>query len=147
MDVNEMLVREAIRKTMALYNNAGDWGRLEEMAGAFTPDGVLETRDSLAKGREEIVRYLSGGIDERGSSGRGPTFVRHNLTTSHIVLSSEDEARAWSYFNVLTDVGPDHAGVYIDRFRREGEDWLIAHRRVRIDWSSEQSLFHPEGSA
>jgi hypothetical protein len=56
-------------------------------------------------------------------------------------------ARGWTYFVVLTDVGPDHAVVYIARFSREKEDWLIADRRVRIDRVSEHSLFLPVGSA
>ena len=38
-------------------------------------------------------------------------------------------------------MGPDHAGYYLDEFRREGDRWLIAHRRIRRDWQAEQSLF------
>jgi hypothetical protein len=40
-----------------------------------------------------------------------------------------------------TDIGPDHAGYYLDIFRKEGDLWLIAHRRVRMDWEAGNSLF------
>ena len=37
--------------------------------------------------------------------------------------------------------GPDHCGVYTDTFRRVGDDWLIAERRVRTEWNAPESLF------
>jgi hypothetical protein len=33
-----------------------------------------------------------------------------------------------------TDIGPDHAGYYLNDFRRVGDDRLIAHRRIHRDW-------------
>ena len=33
------------------------------------------------------------------------------------------------------------AGYYLDSFRKVDGAWLIAHRRVREDWRSPQSLF------
>ncbi|MGO8712217.1 MAG: hypothetical protein ACLQUZ_09175 [Rhizomicrobium sp.] len=38
-------------------------------------------------------------------------------------------------------MGPDHGGYYIDSFRNTGDRWLIAHRKVRHDWSAPNSLF------
>ena len=35
MTVEELLAREQIRDTIALYNHAGDRGRLEELADCF----------------------------------------------------------------------------------------------------------------
>ena len=53
-----------------------------------------------------------------------------------------DSARARTYFGVYTDLGPDHAGVYVDAFRKEADGrWRIAHRRVRLDWRRADSAY------
>lgn len=52
---------------------------------------------------------------------------------------SVDEAR--TYWTAYTDIGPDHGGYYIDAFRKSGDRWLIAHRKVRLDWSAPSSLY------
>ena len=44
---------------------------------------------------------------------------------------------------VFTDIGPDHAGTYDDRLVRQGVGWLFAHRRIRLDWRSPESIFPP----
>ena len=31
----------------------------------------------------------------------------------------------------------------LDIFRKEGDQWLIAHRKIRVDWRSPDSLFPP----
>jgi hypothetical protein len=56
-------------------------------------------------------------------------------------LTSPDSARARTYWVAYTDIGPDHGGYYVDEFSKQGERWLIAHRRIREDWRSPQSLF------
>ena len=68
-------------------------------------------------------------------------FVRHNLTTSRIEFVSDAEADCWTYFIVYTKFGPDHMGTYIDKFRKHGDRWLIAHRRVKLHWKNEASTF------
>ena len=45
----------------------------------------------------------------------------------------------------MTDVGPDHCGVYTDTFRKVGGEWLIAHRKVRTEWWADNSHFRPKG--
>jgi 3-phenylpropionate/cinnamic acid dioxygenase small subunit len=69
------------------------------------------------------------------------TFVRHHLATADIEITGESSANARTYWVVYTDAGPDHCGHYIDVFRKVGESWLIAHRKVRLDWRSPHSLF------
>ena len=41
----------------------------------------------------------------------------------------------------MTDIGPDHAGIYSDALVKRGDRWLLAHRTIRLDWRSPQSLF------
>jgi hypothetical protein len=133
----------AIRNMMSAYNVAGDRMRVEALAATFMDDGVLQTPTATYRGRAGIIAGLGGG--PQGAAGRRtgprPTVVRHNLTTSHVTLSGPDMAEGRTYFIVFTDVGPDHAGHYVDRLRKVDGTWLFEHRDVRVDWIAEASLF------
>ena len=150
MTVDEMLARECIRNTLARYTTAGDRLRLEEFLAVFTPDAVLESEgvpeeDAFRyEGVEQIGRWLTRWSERAGDEAaptHRATFVRHHLATSLVEFTDSDSARARTYWTAYTDVGLDHCGYYLDRLRRSGEEWLIAHRRVRLDWRSPQSLF------
>ncbi len=150
MTLDEMLAREAIRDTMARYNQAGDRLRLDDFLAVFTEDAVLESegvpeRDAFHyEGRAAIAHWITRWSD-RARDAQAPThqasFVRHHLSTCHIDLTSPESARARTYWVAYTDIGPDHCGYYLDRYSKVGEKWLIAHRRVRLDWRSPDSLF------
>ena len=142
MTPEQATAREAIRHTMSIYNTEGDRGRLEGLASAFFEDGVLETPSATYRGRAAIIAGLGAGVASRaGDPKRGVGFVRHNLTTSRIEFASGAEARCWTYFIVYTRFGPDHMGTYIDHFRKTGDRWLIANRRVKLHWRNEASTF------
>lgn len=149
MTVEEMLAREAIRRTMAAYNVAGDRLRDADFLAVFTADAVLELegveeRDRFrCDGREAIAAWIGRWRDPPAGNDvpHQATFVRHHLSTCHIELTGADTARARTYFSAWTDIGPDHAGHYLDMFARQGDDWLIRHRRVRLDWRSADTLF------
>lgn len=130
--------RSAIRQSMAAYNIAGDSGRIAEVVATFTADGELTTPLWEAKGAEALAAALSSGAS---LGERRPTFVRHNLTTCAITITGSETAAGRSYFLVLTDIGPDHAGVYMDRFRKLDGRWLIQRREVWIDWKADASFF------
>jgi hypothetical protein len=138
-------VLASIRATLTAYNIAGDRLHLNELAATFTEDGVLETPLAVFHGRDEIKRGLAGGVQDRAqrSSAHSPrlSVVRHHLTTSQIEFEGATVARARSYFLVYSDIGPDHAGVYVDRLADCGGRWLLTHRRVLIDWVADESLF------
>jgi SnoaL-like domain len=142
MSPDEAVAREAIRYTMSVYNTAGDRGRIDEMSSAFTEDGVLELDGVRFGGRQAIVVRLGQTVDSTHAhtpAGATP-FVRHNLTTCRIELTGETTADAWTYFNVVTPIGLDHCGVYVDRFVRVDDRWLIGHRRVKVDWRDPRSV-------
>ena len=146
--LDELLAREAIRRTMAAYTVAGDRLREDEFVAVFTDDAILETEHVAAadafrfEGREAIRGWI-GRWRERpeGAPPHRASFVRHHLSTCHIELAGPDGARARTYWTAYTDIGADHGGHYLDSFRRAGEDWLIAHRRIREDWRAPASLF------
>lgn len=127
--------RDAIRDLLARYTYNGDRGRVAELAACFTDKGVLEFPGDSPAGPEAIAASLSSGT-------RDPrlTFVRHHITNPLIAIEG-DSATARSYFTVHSNFGPDHSGTYDDRLVRTPQGWRFAHRRVRIDWQAETSLF------
>lgn len=149
MTLDELLAREAIRDTMARYTIAGDRLREEDFIAVFTEDAVMELegvpdRDAFRyAGREEISQWISRWRNPPAGAARThqASFVRHHLSTSLIEFTGPDQAKARTYWVAYTDIGPDHAGYYLDAFRKTGDQWLIAHRRVRLDWQSPDSLF------
>lgn len=150
MTHEELIDRESIRDTMARYTMAGDRLRLDEFLAVFTEDAVMESEgvdedDAFRfEGIGQIGQWITRWTDRAGEEAN-PThrasFVRHHLSTTLIEFTGPDTARARSYWTAYTDIGPDHGGLYLDLFRREGGRWLIAHRRVRLDWRSPRSLF------
>ena len=153
MTVEEMLAREEIRDVIAKYNVSGDSMKTEAYASCFTRDGIIESADRDGgkgihfEGRDAILEWQNAWKETPADSALSATvkrrakFVRHNLTTCKIDLTGPDTARGRTYWMVITDAGPDHSGVYVDDFRKEDGQWLIAHRRVRTDWFSPGSRF------
>lgn len=149
MTLDDMLAREAIRDTMARYTTAGDRLHEDAFVAVFTEDAILESEKVPASdlfryvGRTEIRQWIARWRTPPAAVARThqASFVRHHLSTCHIELTGPDSAMARTYWVAYTDIGPDHAGYYIDAFRKIGESWLIAHRRIRRDWQSSQSLF------
>ena len=154
MTLDELLAREAIRHTLASYNMAGDRLKLDEFLAVFTEDAVLESAGATpgegfrCEGREAIRRWMTDfpSRPARPAGVEAPKFVRHNLTTSQIELTGPETAKARTYFHVYTQIGPDHAGYYVDVLRKTGDRWLIADRRIRVDWRAPNSLFRAAAS-
>jgi len=143
------LARESIRQTMASYTVAGDRLNAEDFMAVFTEDAVLES-DSVAEAdafryqgraamREWILRWCTAAA--LAQPAMQASFVRHHLSTSHIEITGTHSAKARTYWVAYTDVGPDHCGHYLDVFRKVGAAWLLAHRKVRLDWRAPNSLF------
>ncbi len=149
MTLDEMLAREAIRQTMAAYTMAGDRLRDADFLAVFTEDAVIETEgvpDSdlfRYEGRDAIGAWIGRWRSPASGADRvhKASFIRHHLATCHIELEGPDAARARTYWVAWTDIGADHAGHYLDAFRREGDRWLIRHRRIRRDWQAGNSLY------
>ena len=149
MTLEDLLAREAIRDTLAKYTMSGDRLKVDDYAACFTEDGVMEAehRDPAScfryEGRSAILAWQRRWRDRTatGEAVHQASFARHHLSTVKIDLTGPDTAQVRSYWVAWTDIGPDHAGYYLDSFRKVGDVWLIAHRRVREDWRSPQSLF------
>jgi hypothetical protein len=140
----ELAVREAVRDTIARYNQAGDRGRVDELASQFTLDGTLEIHGGARmQGRTAIAEGLSASARRRsGQAAAGPApFIRHHVSSILLYDITPDRAGADSYFAVLTSEGLDHWGRYRDVLVPGDGRWLLAHRLVRVDARRPGSLF------
>jgi hypothetical protein len=147
----ELSAREACRDTLAQYTHSGDRYLLEDFAGAFCEDGVLEIRGAEPlQGRDAIVARFGGtsaaaSAQEEAAQKRQVgglrRIVRHNVTNVRFESIRPEEAIVASYFTVITEIGLDHMGRYRDRFVPVGDRWLIAHRFVSTDWRSPETTF------
>jgi hypothetical protein len=151
MELWELVARESCRDTLAQYSHAGDRYLLEEFASAFCEDGILEIRGTApVQGRQAIMDRFGGGTAaleaRQAAKAQAPgtvrrRIVRHNVTNIRFESVSPTEATVASYFTVFTEVGPDHLGRYRDRLVPVGDQWLIAHRFVSVDWHAPDSTF------
>lgn len=142
MEMWELVARERIRDTLALYNWSGDAGRLDGLSEAFCTDGVLQIRGfEPLSGRREIVRFLGGitGGIAADAAGSAKPVVRHNVTNVSFIELAPDAAQVASYFTVITNIGLDHCGRYRDTLVPVGDAWLIKHRKVSTDWMAPAS--------
>jgi hypothetical protein len=151
MELWELIARECCRDTLAQYSHAGDRYQLEDFAGAFTEDGLLEIRgQEPLRGRAAIIEGFGGAsaattaqdvaakAREEGSTRR---VVRHTVSNIRFEAVTPAEATVASYFTVFTHVGLDHMGRYRDRLVPVGDRWLIAHRFVSTDWRAADSIY------
>lgn len=117
---------------------AGDRGRVEEVADCYVATGILITPQWTAEGRAAIVEKLG---ETRNVAGTAVGRMRHHLTTCDIVLSGSDNADIRTYFQVWTDHGYDHSGLYIDRAVVNSMNrWLLTRRDVRVEHRSKKSF-------
>jgi hypothetical protein len=151
VEIWELVAREACRDTLAQYTHSGDRYLLEDFAGAFCADGILEIRGAEPlQGRDAIMARFGGATAatqaqkeaaQKREAGGPRRIVRHNVTNVRFESIGPDEAIVASYFTVITHIGLDHMGRYRDRFVPVGERWLIAHRFVSTDWRAPESIF------
>ena len=73
--------------------------------------------------------------------GEHPKYLRHMTSTLQIDLIDPSSATSRCYYAVLTHIGLDHWGRYLDRYRAVDGAWRFADRRVTLDGRSEHALF------
>ncbi|HEY6869607.1 MAG TPA: nuclear transport factor 2 family protein, partial [Novosphingobium sp.] len=110
----------------------------EAFAGCFTADGIMESAGFRFEGRDAIRAWKEAGRTFRAK------FRVHHVSSIHIDLTSADTASCRSAWFVVTEIGPDHSGLYFDTFVREGDRWLIHHRIADALWRADNSSVGPE---
>lgn len=141
MQLAELLAREAIRDTLCRYTMAVDNGSFDGLRDVFHPDARLTIQGGAPiAGIEAILQRLRGG-SKSGSAFRDGRFQRHHITSSLIELLDADGACGEHYVLVITELGIDHSGRYVDRYVRRGENWLISARAASMEWARDDSRF------
>jgi hypothetical protein len=139
--VSDLLAREAIRDLTIRYNSYGDSGLFDRMIGLFAPDAIVEIDGVAYRGLDELRRMFSGVTEQTSSPGDRPAYLRHCTATHQIDLVNEITATGRCYFFVLTAVGLDHWGRYLDEYCVVDGEWRYARRRVLVDARSPHSIF------
>lgn len=134
MEPWEIEARECIRDLVARYNANGDSGRFDPMLDLFAEEAVMVVPDGEHVGKSAI-RDMLGGVRDDLSSQRssGVQFIRHFTATHQIDVEGATAARGRCYYLVLTDLGLDHWGRYIDEYRKIEGRWLFWRREVSLD--------------
>lgn len=134
------VAREEIRDLVARYNANGDTGRFAQVRGLFVEDAVMRVEpDQEYVGVEAIMTIFTGTSSNTASSAL--THVRHFTSTHQIDFDDAAHATGRLYFAVLTDIGLDHWGRYVDRYVKTADGWRFARRSVSVDGWSDRSLF------
>jgi hypothetical protein len=141
MQLADLLAREEIRDLVARYNSFGDSGLFDPMIELFAPDAVLEVNGRKYEGRDAIRGVFADVPKRTSSTGGPPAYLRHCTATHQIDLVDETSATGRHYFFVLTRVGLDHWGRYLDEYRVVEGAWRFSRRRVVTDTTAETSLF------
>jgi hypothetical protein len=141
MELWELAARESIRDRIARWNSNGDAGRFTEMVAVLAPDVEFEpTPATVLHGRDAVLEYL-GGVGSGAPPDRSGRYVpeggrptlRHFTSTIQIDLLSETMARVRSYYQVVSSVGLDHWGRYLDDFGVVDGEWLITRRTITTE--------------
>jgi hypothetical protein len=148
--MSEAADRDEIRQLVATYTAEGDRGRVDALAHIFAEDAVMVIPTWRAEGRAGIVQALKG-VGREGPPAASPApaggrgrIMRHHLTSSYITFDGPDEASGRNYWINFTEKGPDHSGLYADKYRRIDGHWRIVFREVRLDWKAPDSRNGPE---
>ena len=138
-DLPAALAREAIRDLVARYNANGDSGRFAQVRELFNEDATMTIEgDRTYTGIDEIMTIFTG---TKSSTSGNLTHVRHFTSTHQIDLVDSTHASGRLYFAVLTDIGLDHWGRYVDSYVAQNGRWRFASRKVTVDGWSPHTLF------
>jgi hypothetical protein len=144
MELWELMARESIRDLVARYNANGDTGRFDHVMELFAEDAAMDVEGMGLKTGLDEIRTVFTGARDGAIYGEHPVYVRHMTSTLQIDLVDEKRARGRCYYYVITDVGLDHWGRYIDEYETVDDTWRFAHRKITVDGRNPESLFLPK---
>ena len=141
MEIWEVIAREEIRDLVTRYNSNSDTGRFPQLMELFDDSSVM-TLDgvNVYNGRSEIINIFNNAKG-RLNSADVPKYIRHFVATHQIDLESETAARGRCYFAVITHIGLDHWGRYVDTYKKVDGKWLFDTRKVFVDGTDPRSTF------
>jgi len=139
MELWELGARESIRDLVARYNANADAGRFDDVLALFAGNATMTIPGRTYQGSAEIRSIFTSTRDR---AIPGP--VRHHTSTHQIDLVDETAATGRCYFTVITAIGLDHWGRYVDAYAQIDGRWVFADRQVTVDGYSPTSSFGPD---
>jgi hypothetical protein len=124
----------AITDLVSSYTRTGDTGREEEFSALFADDGVFEIGERRAAKGADAIAALMADVKHAFSLAPAGFFpARHHVSSLNVRFDDADHASGRSYFLLVGGWGPDHWGIYRDRFVREGAQWRFSYRRATME--------------
>lgn len=126
--MNDIADDLAIRKVVAQYNRAFDYGEPEAWAALFTADGSFAMGSKvLASGSENLLAFAKKMI---------PTMQVKHCTTDPIIEVKGNTATHDAYL-ILVSTGDKvsviNSGRYLDELEKVDGQWKFKSRVVRVD--------------
>ncbi|MEQ1640570.1 MAG: nuclear transport factor 2 family protein [Novosphingobium sp.] len=115
-------------RLIAIYANANDEARWEDVAALYVEDGVMfrpTAPDAPLHGRAAILAAFQG---------RPPRKTRHVCSNVVITVDGPGSASGVSAMVLLQPDAAPLAGSFRDRFVRTPEGWRFAERRGSLAW-------------
>jgi len=140
IDSSESAARSAIQSLAARYVLSADTKDHEGLANCFTEDATLVAGSvGTFNGRAKILELMQGAPTD------GPK-ARHFTSTHHIDFTGPGSARGVQYFQVITEIGLDHWGIYEDEYKLIDGQWLFQVRNGIVEDSVANSVLFGSGS-
>lgn len=131
--------RVAVFDLIARYAQCIDGGDLDGYVANFLPEGSIEWASGIAKGRDEIRKWV-GGLMATGRIGSEPALTRHFVGLPYVTGNSgRCTARTYVIIFALDEAGKvqtPSVGSYTDDIVKTDDGWLFARRYIRSDLGS-----------
>jgi hypothetical protein len=140
MEPWETEARLSIADLIGRYTRAGDTGRAAVFSELFADSGEFEINGGRRATGHEAIATLMEEVKQAFATAPAAFFpARHHVTGLTIDFDDPDHATGRSYFLLIGGWGPDHWGVYRDRFVRVDGAWRFARRQAVMEGALAQS--------
>ena len=122
--------RVEIQNLAGRYSQALDDGDPDAWAEVWTDDGVMEMVAQERWITGDSLRALAAARDDSTPQSR-------HMPSTFVIDGEGDEASMSSYVTVVSCDDPAKIvfqGRYVDKIRRVGGSWKLAHRTILTDW-------------
>jgi uncharacterized protein (TIGR02246 family) len=123
----------AVRNVVARVAQFADGPDVDAYVSLFTPDAVWDMPGAPRQGHDQI---RAGSMERRAAGQIGPGSNTRHVVSTVAVHIHEDHAVADSVWQFYVDTASaprlQLMGTYHDEFRRLGQEWKLARRRITI---------------
>jgi hypothetical protein len=140
LSLEGMADRVAIQEVIAAYGQLLDAGQWDEFSGLFTEDAEYDISPEVGIIPVPIVGRDAISLAMQGTRGRAVGVLGRQHVSTNVIFHHQDRDRAGtsSFLHVISvplDGPPElrRTGIYVDEFRKDGERWRFASRRLKLD--------------